>query len=228
MLLKGKAISSLISVAFSVLMLNGCSLPNSLPDTSPEGMVAIKSTKNTIVYKHEYVDFSQYSQVTLENSKASIDDNWKKSYNKEKRISSRKLADEDIEKATKQLAELMDEVFYEEFKSANGFVKNGPIGKGTLLIRPTIIDLKLNAIDPDNSVRTHAYTYSRGELTLFLEIFDANSNKLLARVIDRKVDSGMGPGFSQRTSKNANRAYLTREVREWAIALRSQYDEMVN
>ena len=102
MLLKGKAISSLISVAFSVLMLNGCSLPNSLPDTSPEGMVAIKSTKNTIVYKHEYVDFSQYSQVTLENSKASIDDNWKKSYNKEKRISSRKLADEDIEKAIKQ------------------------------------------------------------------------------------------------------------------------------
>jgi len=220
-------ITSLFSVvAIGALLLNGCSSTNSLPETSPEGMVAIKSTKNTIVYKHEYVNFSDYSQVTLDESKASFEKNWQRNYNKSQRVSSGRITDKDIEKATKQLADLMDELFLEEFKTAKGFVERGTTAKGTLLIRPSIINLKVNAPDKVTATRSHTYTDSSGEATLFLEIFDANSNELLARVIDRKEDHGMGSGFYQRTTRIDNRADLRRAIRGWAKALRARYDEI--
>ena len=67
------------------------------------------------------------------------------------------------------------------------------------------------------------YTTSAGSMTLYLELYDSETDDLLAKVLDPKMDRNSG--YMQWQTRVSNRAAGVRMMRPWAIALRNGLDE---
>ena len=99
-------------------------------------------------------------------------------------------------------------------------------GPDVLEVKPSIINLDVYAPDPDNlsSAWTQTYTRGSGEATLILELYDSISNQLLARAIDRKVDSESNFSRIPRTQAT-NVADARYAFSNWASLLVKGLDE---
>ena len=117
---------------------------------------------------------------------------------------------------------LFMEVFTEELEQG-GYTLTSERAHDVLIVRPAIIDLNVSAPDVRSSGMTETYTQSAGSMTLYLELYDAETNDLLAKVLDPKADRQSG--FMQWQSGPANLAAGKRMMKPWAQALRSGLDE---
>ena len=95
-------------------------------------------------------------------------------------------------------------------------------GEHVLILRPSIINLDINAPDVRTTGMSRSYTTSAGEMTLYLELVDATTGETLARVVDRKRE--MDTGHIQWTSSVSNKADAERTLRRWAKLLRDGLD----
>ena len=95
--------------------------------------------------------------------------------------------------------------------------------KGTLILKPFIIDLDLNAPDVNTGARTKTYTKETGEATLYLEFFDGESHKILARVIDSEIIGDNS--FAHWSNRVTNMADTQRTIKKWAKSLNKQFDK---
>ena len=208
-----------------VVFIGGCSSTNTnAPEVSSDGLLLVKATRNTVVYKKEGVDLGKFSKILVAESTAKFKENWLRDYNKNQRGVSGRLTEQDIDKAQVQVAQLMDETFKEEFKTLKGYADDGVIVEGTLLLRPSIINLSVNAPDKQTATRSMTFSESAGEATLFLEVYDAQSGTLLGRVTDRKEDRGTG--YYTWTTSVSNRADIKRAMRGWASQLREHFNSL--
>jgi hypothetical protein len=91
-----------------------------------------------------------------------------------------------------------------------------------LIIKPSIIDLDINAPDTMSAGRSRSYTTSTGEMTLSLELVDGTTGQVLARVVDKA--RGIDTGRVQWTNGVTNRAEAERMLRNWARYLRTGLD----
>jgi hypothetical protein len=102
---------SVIFLAASIAM--GCNSTNSTsaPQVSPEGMALKKSTKSTVAYVKDGVDFSEYEKVLILPSVVAFKKDWKRDYNRNQTSLSTRVRDEDIIRIKADVAKLFDEVF---------------------------------------------------------------------------------------------------------------------
>ena len=70
---------------------------------------------------------------------------------------------------------------------------------------------------------TRTYTESAGSMTLYMELYDSETDDLLAKAIDKKADRGSG--WMGWQSKVTNIAAGKRMMQPWAEALRQALDE---
>ena len=73
------------------------------------------------------------------------------------------------------------------------------------------------------SGRTSTYTTTAGSMTLYLELYDSETDDLLAKALDPTYDRDTG--YMQWQTKVSNRAAGVRMMRPWAEALRKGLDE---
>ena len=86
---------------------------------------------------------------------------------------------------------------------------------------PAIIDLYIAAPDTLEAGRTKVYSVSPGEMTLIVELRDAESGAILARAADHK---GRSFGPMQWNTRGTNVAEARRILRAWAVTLREGLD----
>ena len=92
-----------------------------------------------------------------------------------------------------------------------------------MIVRPAIIDLDVNAPDVRSAGRTNSFTTSAGSMTLYLELYDSETDDLLAKALDPKVDRDRG--YMQWQTSVANRSAAIRMMQPWAEALRKGLDQ---
>ena len=92
-----------------------------------------------------------------------------------------------------------------------------------LIVRPAIIDLNINAPDVMSSGMSQTYTTTAGSMTLYLELYDSETDDLLAKALDPKHDRDSG--YMQWQTSVSNRAAARRMMKPWAEALRKGLDE---
>ncbi|TPH13480.1 DUF3313 family protein [Litorilituus lipolyticus] len=203
----------------------GCSStnPSNAPQVSEDGLNLKLSTRSTIAYKKSGVDFSTYNQVQIMPSTVAFKQNWMRNYNRSTASISTRVKDSDVIRIKQSMATMLDEIFIEEFNKGTGYSVVSEPSANTLLIKPSIIDLDVNAPDLSTASRTRTYTQDSGEATLFLEIYDSVSGEILARVID--AQGGRDNGFYQWSTRVSNRADARRIIRGWAQKLRTKFDE---
>ena len=200
-----------------------CQSTTEAPQVSPEGMQLKVSKRSTVAYKKEGVDFSEYNSVQILPSQVAFKKNWQRDFNRSQPSISARVKDEDVLRIKAGVAKLFDEGFKEEFGKAGDNLLVEKAGTGTLIIRPAIIDLDVNAPDLKSAGRVTTYVQETGKATLFLELYDGVSGEILARIIDSEI---VGDNmYAQWANRVTNTANAKRTIRKWAKALRVKYDQ---
>lgn len=212
-----------MGVAMSAGMLLALSVPavsaskEATPDTW-EGLKHVKRPGLDTVYVREGVDLSKYKRVALDPVEVSFDKNW------DPRRGPGAFDKADPEAIRKNLAKLARDVFKRELEKKGGYPLVEESGEDVLRVRAQIVDLYINGPETDNP-STRTYVIDAGEMTLVAELFDSQTNALLARVVDRKRGLDRGLNELQIANRVTNTAEADRIITAWAQRLRSALDK---
>jgi len=194
-----------------------------LPEVSSDGLHLVKDSKVAVAYAKQGIDLTQFNKVKILDCYVAFKENWARDYNLNEVGLSGRVNDKDMDAIKGRLANAFKEVFEEQLTEAgHEVVEEG--GPGVLLLRPAIINLDVNAPDIMKASRGNTWVNSVGEMTLYLELYDAEDNTLLARAIDPKA--GRNGGMATRANRASNSAEAKRILRQWADQLASHLGEV--
>lgn len=192
---------------------------NELPEYTVEGLKRIPDTKDiAVVYAEPGATLEQYKRVFLVEAAVAFKKNWQRDQSRGlTRVSSR-----DMERIKNEVKKLFAEVFTEELQKG-GYEMATERAEDVLIVRPAIIDLNINAPDVMSSGMSQTYTTTAGSMTLYLELYDSETDDLLAKAIDPTYDRNSG--YMQWATSVSNRAAARRMMKPWAEVLRKGLDE---
>lgn len=198
-------------------LLAGCAAQ--APEISHDGLRLMPDTQLGTVYLRPGADMNQYQQVLVTDCAVSFRKNWLRDQNTHRVDLNNRITQEEVDKIKARLGEACREHFREELASNTRYTMVDKLGNGqpTLVLKPSIIDLDINAPDVQRPGISRSYTTSAGEMTLFLEVFDAGSNAIVARVVDRARDNDSG--HLEWTNSVTNQAEANRVLTRWAKQL---------
>jgi len=191
-----------------------------LPKTSQDGLELRKQTKQRVVYVKPGATVSQYESVAILDPYIEFSKTWVRDYNSTTRDQTRRITDQDLERAKEDLKSRFKQVFREELTKGGYQVKDAA-EPGLLILRPALMNIEVNAPDLMSPGRTTTYVQSAGQMTLYLELWDGGSNTILARVVDAQSDSTV---YAQRTNSVTNKAAAEGIMRDWARELCKKLD----
>ena len=123
------------------------------------------------------------------------------------------------DKARAQFEELVSEIFSEELGKITRFQIVDEPGSDTLLVGGGLLNVT-SMVPPDPVGSRSVYLLTNiGDATLVLEIRDSESNRILARAVDRRAAESIGGTF-RRSNTATNSVEVKRLIRHWAVALR--------
>lgn len=190
------------------------------PEVSLEGLTLVEKDRRGEIYADADVDWSEYSQIQLEQATVSFRKHWQRDQN---RYDPFKVRNKDVEKIKSGLSELFGTVFTEELTGNGGYQLADSPDADVMIIKPQIVDLDVHAPDTMTAGRTTSYTRQAGRMTLILEIYDSLSGDLIAKASHRQ--DAPDYGWMQWTNSVSNNAEARRMLQKWATALRTRLDE---
>jgi len=200
----------------------GCaSTGDELPAVSEEGMERVDNTRVDALYVNPNANFSEFRRFAIADVDVSFRRNWLKDQNQSRRQLSRRVSQEDANKIRTSLAASFRRIFTEELEKAGYAVVDPAVSENVtgdlLLLHPDILDLDVTAPDIASPDRVRTYTACGCSMTLSLELYDAMSGTLLARITDRKKAPDQRP--MRITNSVTNKADADRIMRRWANML---------
>ena len=190
-----------------------------IPEYTVEGLKLVPNTKNiALVWAEPGADLSQYDRVYITEPLVAFKKNWKRDQNR----GSIRVNNNDIARIKTAVSELFMEVFTEELEKG-GYSLANERAEDVLIVKPAIIDLNVNAPDVRSAGRTETFASNAGSMTLYLELYDSQTDDLLAKALDPTADRQSS--WMQWQTKVSNRAAGKRMMQPWAEALRKGLDE---
>ena len=191
-----------------------------LPEYTVEGLQRVPNTKKmAVVYAEPGANLSQYERVYLVDPYVAFKKNWQRDQN---RTYTNKVRTSDMDRIKIDVAKLFMEVFTEELEEG-GYTLATERAEDVLIVKPAIIDLNVTAPDIRSAGNVDTFTRTAGSMTLYLELYDSETDDLLAKALDAKGDRGNG--FANWSTSVSNRAAGRRMMKPWAKALREALDE---
>lgn len=208
-------------IAASLIVVMGCQSTDA-PQVSPDGLELKHQSRSTIAYTKAGVSLADYDKVGIMPSQVAFKKNWKRDYNRDQTTASTRINDDEVLNIKTEVAKLFDEVFKEEFSKSTSFTVVEKVASGTLILKPAIVNLDVNAPDIQTATNVKNFVSDAGEATLFLEIYDGVSGEILARIVD---DERIGDhGYVKWATRVSNKADAKRTIRKWAKILRKKFD----
>ena len=192
-----------------------------IPEYTVEGLKLVPNTKDiALVWAEPGADLSQYERVYLVEPYVAFKKNWKRETNR----GLHQVSNSDMERIKTNVKELFIEVFAEELEKG-GYKLANERAEDVLLVKPAIIDLDVTAPNTSTMGLTKTFSESAGSMTLYMELFDSETDDLLAKAMDTRTDRGRGSGLMQYQTGPANRQAGIKMMRPWAEALVNGLDE---
>ena len=191
------------------------------PQVTEDGLHLYKQTDRRLAYVRPGATFTQYKRLALVDCYVEFSKQWLQDYNRDQRDPSRRIKDSDLEHAKTALQADFRKIFTEELQAGGRYQITESGGPDVLVLRPALINIQVNAPDLMAPGRSTTYVESAGAMTIYLELWDSQSNTILARVIDGQVDPSL---YGQRSGSVTNRAAADRMLRAWADELRDRLE----
>jgi hypothetical protein len=183
------------------------------PQVSKDGLVLKTHTKQRLVYVKPGATFNQYNRVMILDCYVAFQKDWQQNYNaSEGGDLSRMVTDEDMQRIKSTLAAEFKKVFTTELQKGGYQVTNSR-APDVLLLRPAIIDLQVTAPDLMSAGMDVNVITSAGSGTFYLELWDPNTDTLLARALDAEADQ---QPFAQQANSVTNLQAADVILRKWA------------
>ena len=219
---------NVVTTKFAVLLtwlgfLTACATTE-MPATSPEGLALQPDTKVGALYMRPGAVLKDYDEFGVTSCNVAFRKNWLRDQNSQRLDLSSRVSQRDVDKIKDTLSEHCEAAFRSALQEEPAYklVDEFADGEQVLVLRPSIVNLDINAPDKMSAGMTRSYTTSAGEMTLILEVLDATTGELLARVIDKK--RGLDTGRLEWTNSVTNRAAADRALKGWARQLRTALD----
>jgi hypothetical protein len=193
-----------------------------LPEVDSDGLQLVKGSKVRIAYVRPGATLSQYRRVMLLDCYVEFVEDWQRDYNMDQLGLSGRVSDKDAERIKKDLAAEFRKVFTDELTKKGYPVVEEP-APDVLLLRPALLNVDVTAPDILSASRTRTFVDSAGSMTLYMELYDATTETLLARVVDPQADD---PAWAQRADRVTNKAAADRILRDWAQLLTRRLGEV--
>jgi hypothetical protein len=193
------------------------------PETTPEGLVLLKSTKSRISYVKPGATFAQYNRVAILEPLVEFEKDWQKDYNSSRRSLEGRVSDADVERMKAGLAAEFKKVFTDELQNKGGYQVVTTAAPDVLVLRPALLNVEVSAPDLMTAGINATVVRSAGQMTLFLELWDSSTNTLLARVMDAAADND---AFAKQANRVTNTQAADEILRSWAHELRGRLDEV--
>lgn len=175
---------------------------------------------DSVGFNEPGADLSQYNRVYLVKPLVAFKKNWKKNINTGARMA--RITTSDMERIKKAVSNLFMEVFTEELE-AGGYTLAQERVEDVLIVRPASIDLYVNAPDVQTSSMSYSFTTSAGSMTHYLELYDSETDDLLAKALDPTRDRD--DHTMQWQTSGSNKAAAKKMMRPCAQSLREGLDE---
>ncbi len=188
-----------------------------------DSLVRIEDASVAAAYIDPDADFSVFERIAILDPFVAFTSNWQRDQNRTRRGSSR-ISARDMERIKTDVARLFKEVLIERMEADDGFEVVDFAYYDVLLVRPAIIDLHVTAPDTLSPGRSRTYAASAGAATLYIELFDSVSGKIIGRAIDRQGARRAG-GRVTWSNRVTNVAEARRVFGGWADQLRSFLEE---
>ncbi len=190
---------------------------SSLPEISEDWLHLVPDSKFEVVYKDTESDLSRYAKVYILDPFVAFDKYWARHQGARNASTRLHVTVSDLDGIKTALARDFQTVFETELQ-CRGKALSDQVGEDVVIIRPAIVDLHINAPDFMSARPVRSHSNSAGRMTLYLELVDSVTGKLVSRIIDRKADSERS-GLATLTNSATNRAVATRMFRVWAADL---------
>ncbi len=192
------------------------------PPAQWDDLVRRESKTLQNVYVRPNVEFTAYKRVRLEPVSVEFDKNWDPNRGSAKRT--KKMTSGDIQRIRTDLGTAFRKVF-EDTLARGGYPLVEDAEEDVLGVTASLVNVYVNAPDrASSSGLTHSYTMDAGRMTLFLELRDAVTGQVLARVVDTKQGSSTGRMEVSDSASNSTEAQAA--FRSWATQLRNALDEV--
>jgi Protein of unknown function (DUF3313) len=193
-----------------------------LPAQTEEGLVRQESKRLDVVYWRPGATLAGYKRIGLIDCEVQFVKDWAEDQNRSRPGVNRVTA-EDMDRIRMGLSEEFRKVFTKELAEEGGYQIVDVVGDDVLILRPAIVNLDVNAPDIDTASRSRSYVSSAGQMTLYMDLYDAATRSLIGRVIDHR-DASEG-AYYQMANSVTNKAEADRIIRAWAKTLRDALDE---
>jgi hypothetical protein len=190
-----------------------------LPEYTTDGLERVHGTTDIeIVYAKPGANLEQYQRVYLVEPYVDFRKNWLRDQNRGRM----KISARDMERIKTEVKQLFMEIFTAELVKG-GYALAKERARDVLLVKPAIIGLDVNAPDPMAGGMSDTFATTAGSMTLFMELYDSETDELLVKAIDPTSD--LETTYIERTSKVSNRSAAKRMMTPWAEALRRGLDD---
>ena len=193
-----------------------------LPEVTEEGLHRVHDARLAIVYADPEADLSIYDSVRILEPLVAFKKNWK-TRQMSTLPASQRVRNSDMERIKATLAREFVEVFTEVLQEGE-YTVTDQVGDTVMLIRPAIIDLDPTAPEVRSTSGSRNFVRSAGEMTLYIELYDAPTSALIAKALDRRIDGAMDNHFMW-ANPSSNSAAARAILRRWAEVLRDALDE---
>jgi hypothetical protein len=216
-MIAGSGLRTVLGAALAAALCASCASETSTRnlEVTHDGLERVPNSRVERAWVKPGVDFSQYTEVGLLDCFVSFKRNW--------RMNHQGVRTRDMERIKNTLSEEFRTVFTDSLESS-GFPVVEQAAEHVLLIRPAIIDLDVAAPQTNSAGRSDSFTASPGVMTLVIELYDSESNEILARAIDRQRARNVG-GIRW-TTTGTNRQAARKILKRWADLLVSRLDEV--
>lgn len=208
-------IASLTASLLTLVML-GASVPATVAaqeeKTTWDDLHLVKSARSQRLYLLPGADFRPYNKVMLDPTEVAFRKNWVRDYNRSSGTVSRRISDEDVDRASKEISKGFGDIFAEEYQKAGYQVVQSP-GPDVLRVRTAVIDLAVNSPDLRSASRTYSASWEAGEATVVVEARDSATGALLGRALDRRL---AGDNRAYLRNSVTNKADFKILFRKWA------------
>ncbi len=195
--------------------------PDAAAPATSDGLIAALSRNLDEVYVQPGANLAAYQKVIVEPGHAELAKNWLKDMNATRSVQ-RRLVPEDAQRITDQAASSLAPVITEVFKARGYEVVSAP-GPGVLRLTPSVTDIYVNAPDVPAPGIQRTFVRDGGQATLHLDVRDATTGALVARIVDRSTAhevlapaTAAGQLRSNRATDVSNVFWFEALYRQWA------------
>jgi len=192
-----------------------------LPEVSDDGLQLQKDTKVRAVYLKPGATFDKYDRFKILDCYVEFDKDWQRDYNNEVAGLGKRVKDSDMERIKTDLSAEFKKIFTDELEKKGGYQVVDDTGPDVLILRPALVNLRINAPDLNSPDMRTTVVASAGQMTLYLELWDSATNTILARIMDPEADQAFRAEIASRVT---NKAAADEILRMWADRLRKHID----